>query len=130
MLIKDMFLGMLMTLLWEKLTPKERMQKLEEKYGIPMQREVVEEVGGMCSYSAAIREQAKEDGLNEGLTKGRVEGRAEAICILLESIGTIPEDIKARILSEHDTELLTEWLKLAKRAETVEEFCEHMSLKV
>lgn len=116
---EDQLLGMLTTLLWKKLTPKERMRKLEEEYGIPMHREVVEEVSGMCSYSAAIREQAKEEWLNEG----RAEGRAESICILLESVGKLSEDIKAKILAEHDTELLTDWLKLAKKAEMIEEFC-------
>jgi len=117
---EDKLLGMLTTLLWEKLSARERMRKLEKEYGIPMEREVVEEVGSMCSYSAAIKERERE----EGKVEGRTEGIAKAICILLESMGEVSLELEHRILAEQNTEVLENWLRLAKRTETVWEFCE------
>lgn len=64
-------LGMLTTLFWKKLSAEERISELENSYGIPMKRELKEEVNSMCTYSAAIKERAEE----EGLEKGRKEGQ-------------------------------------------------------
>lgn len=112
-------MGMLTTLLWKKMSAQGRMQELEERYGIPMRREVVEEVTSMCSYSAAIKEQAKA----EGKAEGKTEGRAEAVCILLESMGEVPETVKERILRECDEDLLGSWLKLTRKVGSWQEFC-------
>ena len=70
---------MLTTLLWEALPVRERIRKLEEEYGIPMKREVVEEVGNMCTYSAAIKEKALEEGRLEGRIEGRIEQLLEQV---------------------------------------------------
>lgn len=137
---EDKLLGMLTTLLWENLPVRERIRKLEEEYGIPMKREVVEEVGKMCTYSAAIKERAMEEGRSEGLERGRseglelgrseglalgrAEGRAEAICILLESMGEIPDEVRTKIFAEQNSDTLEEWLRKAKKADSVQEFCE------
>ena len=121
---EDKLLGMLTTLLWEKLTARERMRKLEEKYGIPMKREVVEEVGRMCTYSAAIKEREREEGRLEGKLEGRTEGIANSICILLNLLGELPQEIKERILVEQNQEVLEAWLIAAKKADTIREFCE------
>ena len=117
---EDEFLGMLTTLLWKKMSAKERMSELEQRYGIPMKREVEEEVEKMCSYSAALRERAER----EGRAEGRAQGRAEAICVVLETMGKLPEKLRTRILAEQDTEVLNSWLKLAKQVDTIEEFGE------
>lgn len=58
-------LGMLTTLFWKKMSAKRRMTELEEIYGIPMKQKLREEVGHMCTYSAAIRERAEEEGREE-----------------------------------------------------------------
>ena len=71
----DELLGMLTTLFWKKMSPQERKESLERDYGIPMTLEVKEEVSNMCSYSAAIRERAEED--------GRAENRAFVILNML-----------------------------------------------
>lgn len=49
----------------------------EATYGIPMKRKLIEEVGNMCTYSAAIRERAEEEGREEGRKEGRKEGKKE-----------------------------------------------------
>lgn len=61
-------LGMLSTLFWKKISVKERVTELEEVYGIPMKRELKEEVTNMCSFSAAIRQRAEQEGLTQGRT--------------------------------------------------------------
>ena len=125
---EDELLGMLTTLLWKKMSAESRMQELEERYGVPMKREVVKEVANMCSYSAAIKERAMDEGLALGRSEGRNEGltlgKAGSICILLESLGELPASVKERILSESDEELLTTWLKLTRQVDTWQEFCQ------
>ena len=52
----------------------------------------------------------------------KAEGKAEFILELLEDIGTVPEDVKARILKERDLDTLGQWCRAAARAESVEQF--------
>ena len=52
----------------------------------------------------------------------KAEGKAEFILELLEDIGTVPEDVKARILKERDLDTLGQWRRAAARAESVEQF--------
>lgn len=52
----------------------------------------------------------------------KAEGKAEFILELLEDIGTVPEDVKARILKERDLDTLGQWRRAAARAESAEQF--------
>ncbi len=134
---EDKLLGMLTTLLWKQMSVEERMFELGNKYGIPMKQEVKEEVGSMCSYSAAIKERALEEGkeIGEEIGKeigkaiGEVKGRAEAICVLLDSMGMVPDGLRAKILAAQDTEILNSWLKLAKKSDSLEEFLSKSGLQ-
>lgn len=54
--------------------------------------------------------------------KAREEGKAESILMLLSELGDVPEELETRIFSERDSETLKNWLKLAARAESVEQF--------
>lgn len=54
--------------------------------------------------------------------EGRAEGKAEFVLELLEDIGTVPEDVKTRILKERDLVTLGQWRKSAARAKSVEQF--------
>ena len=40
----------------------------------------------------------------------------------LEDLGEIPETLKSKIMQEEKPDVLRRWLKLAAKAETVEEF--------
>ena len=61
--------------------------------------------------------------------EGRAEGTAEAIMDLLEEIGSVPEALGKRIRGQKNLETLREWLKLAARSESVEEFERMISLE-
>ncbi|MBQ8599540.1 MAG: hypothetical protein IJ411_05440, partial [Oscillospiraceae bacterium] len=71
----------------------------------------------------AIREQAWDEGREEGREEGQAVGLAKSICILLESVGELSEDVKAKLMTERDIEQLTEWLRLTNQVKTIEEFC-------
>ena len=76
------------------------------------------------------REEAKEEGIEQGIEQGRKVGKAEGIKLgtanavieLLKELGTVPTSLKSRIIGEEDEEVLKKWLKLAAKAETIEEF--------
>ena len=62
----------------------------------------------------------------EGEAKGIVVGKAEAVIELLEELGVIPQELFATIHSETELEKLKKWLKLAAKADSIEEFVEKM----
>lgn len=66
------------------------------------------------------------DERNEGRKEGRVEVGIETIFMLLESLGNIPEKLRERIMKEQDNNVLKQWIMLAAKSETIEEFIEKM----
>ncbi len=58
--------------------------------------------------------------------KGKRLGWAEAILELLEECGTVPESLKEQIYEQRDTGILSRWLKLSAKVNSVEEFMEQM----
>ena len=58
-------------------------------------------------------------------TKSIAESKADSVLILLEDLGPVPEEAKQRILAETDLAVLDGWLRLAGRAESLEQFLEH-----
>ena len=53
---------------------------------------------------------------------GIEKGKAASILELLEETGKVSEQLRQKILDQHDSEILSKWLKLAAKAETIEEF--------
>ena len=53
-------------------------------------------------------------------------GKVEALFMFLQEIGTIPEKVKERIVSEKDLQVITGWIKLAAKSETIKEFVSKM----
>ena len=66
--------------------------------------------------------EGKAEGWTQGKAEGRVEDRAEAVIELLEDLGELSDSLKTCILEQNDLELLRKWLKVAARAESIEEF--------
>lgn len=68
------------------------------------------------------RQEAREEGLAEGRAEGRAEGKKELLLEVLEDIGKVPEELKKKIFMETDLTVLKKWIKLAARAESMEQF--------
>lgn len=96
--------------LHEKVTALKRWRGLEAKY--------------MTFEELLKRRESK--GKAEGITEGKIEGIAETVLTLLEVYGTVPEDVRERILSERHLEVLKDWTKLAAQVDSVEEFISKM----
>ena len=92
----------------------------------PTQVIVQKESEKMCNalneLFADKMERARESGLAEGRTEGRAEGRSLSVLALLEDLGQIPSSLRERIMSQRDSNVLTDWLKAAAAAASVEDF--------
>lgn len=104
---ENYLLGMLTTLFWKKLSAKERMSELENTYGIPMKRKLIEEVGNMCTYSAAIRERAEEEGREEGKKEG--QDRINSLYQRLKTENRMEDLMRAIDDLEYQNQLLKEY---------------------
>ena len=62
-----------------------------------------------------------------GKEEGMAAGMAASVLLALEMKGTVPENLKERILAETDAARLEDWLRTAIKAETVEQFWEKMN---
>lgn len=59
--------------------------------------------------------------------EGRQEGLKESLFSILSDLGSIPENILAQINDEDDTDILNQWVKLAARSDSMEEFTQKIS---
>ena len=74
-----------------------------------------------CDEEEIIRG-IREDEFEQGEEKGRIAGRIDSILDLLNEYGVIPEELRDSILQESNPEILKNWLKLAAKVDSVEEF--------
>lgn len=58
----------------------------------------------------------------EGFEEGIIAGTAKATLQLLEDYGEVSEMLRRLIMEQDDLEILRKWLKIAARAETIEDF--------
>ena len=70
----------------------------------------------------------KKEGYEEGHVSGLQEGRASDVLTILEQKGTIPADLRERILSQKDETVLGQWLLTAASAEDIKVFCEKIGI--
>lgn len=100
---------LLMTLLSDKLTVKEKLGIVKEEYEIPIEDDFRREVDVMCNLSQGIKEDAIAIGRAEGRAKGHAEGRASELLTNIERLQskmnlTIQEalDILGKTISEYE----------------------------
>ncbi len=91
---------MLGTLFSGRISPKDKRDKLENKFGFRMTQKLEEEMTHMCNYSDYIWEKGREDGHEDGRKEGRKEGRQEGRkegrkSMLLDNIINVTESICA-----------------------------------
>ncbi len=72
-------------------------------------------------------EEMRAEGRAEGRTQGIAIGRASSILDILSTLGPISEKTKMRIESEMNLDLLCDWLKIAVKCTSVEEFENHIT---
>ncbi len=68
------------------------------------------------------------EGLAEGMEKGIVQGKINAILDLLRELDEIPLSLEEQITAQKDEATLRAWLKLAAKAESIEDFLSLMEL--
>ena len=68
---------------------------------------------------AERRAKLMAESMAESMAASRV---AQNILALLEDLGTLPDQTKERIVKEQNEDVLSAWLKLAARADSIEEF--------
>ena len=73
-----------------------------------------------------LMQQRERKGRQAGLAEGKAQGKADSIFELLEDCGTVPESLREQIYAQKDAEMLTRWLKLSAKVESVQEFMEQM----
>lgn len=64
--------------------------------------------------------------LKDERAEGKAEGKAEDVLELLEELGTVSNDLREKIMSETDLKILVKWLKLAAKADSIEQFLQNM----
>ena len=74
--------------------------------------------------------EGKKQGIIEGRVEGRAEGRKEE-CIdniiqYLEELSDVPEELREKIMAEQDLSVLRRWIKLAAKADSIEQFMSEM----
>ena len=69
-----------------------------------------------------------EKGEAAGEAKGEALGIAKSVCSLLEDICDLPDSWRDRILAEMNTDTLSGWHKIARRAENLEDFLKKTGL--
>jgi len=71
-------------------------------------------------------EEMLRDERAEGKAEGRAKGKAEAVLDILldilQELGPVSADLKEKILAQSDAEILRSWVKVAIRAQSVEQF--------
>ena len=70
----------------------------------------------------AVRKESREAGRLEGKLEGKLETHVENILSLLEDFGTIPNELYNLLKQETCPDTLNQWLKLAAKAESMEDF--------
>ena len=76
----------------------------------------------MCDALEELMKEELDQRAAEGKAEGRTEGKAESILELLSDLGEVSLQLSNRIMKEDNAEILSKWLRLAAKAESVEAF--------
>ena len=77
-----------------------------------------EEACNMCK--------ALEDLYNDGVAEGELKGKVESILDFLSDYGMVTDELRDKVGSETNLEILKKWIKLAARVSSIEEFEKQM----
>lgn len=68
----------------------------------------------------------RREGYEEGLEHGITQGKSISVLELLDELGVVNDDLRCRISDQMQEEILSKWLKLAARVNSIQEFEELM----
>ena len=102
----------------ERVKYLKRDRKLEAGY-MTMEEYIHQEAERRAKSMAETMAKPMAETMAETMAASRV---AQNILALLEDLGTLPDQTKERIAKEQNEDVLSAWLKLAARADSIEEF--------
>ena len=114
----------------ERVKYLKRDRKLEAGY-MTMEEYIHQEAERRAKLMAETMAKPMAESMAESMAKSMAESMAESmaasrvaqnILALLEDLGTLPDQTKERIAKEQNEDVLSAWLKLAARADSIEEF--------
>ena len=73
-----------------------------------------------------LTELLMQDERRAGREEGRIEDRKDSILEILSEIGTVPDELREKIMQEQMMPQLKEWTKLAARVDSIEQFIAEM----
>ena len=100
-------------------TGSERIQRIHERVNKAKRSEAV---GMRFMREMEERNAARVEGRKEGRMEGRMEVRREDILKLLANLGDVPDNLTEQIQGQKDEDVLMNWLLLAAKAESIEDF--------
>jgi flagellar biosynthesis/type III secretory pathway protein FliH len=74
--------------------------------------------------------QGVKQGMAQGVKQGMAQGKIDSIINLLDEVGEVSETLVEYLNQQSDMDTLAKWLKLAARADSVEEFEEKIGVLV
>ena len=81
---------------------------------------------GIAEGKAAGIAEGKAAGIAEGkaagIAEGKAAGKAGTVCDMLSDVCHLPDGWRGRIMAERDIATLDTWIRIARRAESLEEF--------
>lgn len=121
--LKDNF----MFLKYVKADLVESVKDFENEFVASIQQSVqhIKQSRRMEEYFMTFEELLREE-RQEALGVGRAEGISNGIIALLSELGNISDELRAQITGETNLGTLTNWFKLAAKAENVEYFQKNM----
>lgn len=73
-----------------------------------------------------LMQDERRAGREEGRIEGQIVGYRESILELLAETGPVLDMVRKKIMQEKDIDQLRAWVKLAAKADTIEQFVEKM----
>ena len=104
---------------------------LNEEFAEEFAEEIAEakeeaRVEGRAEGHAEGHAEGKAEGRAEGRAEGQILGKVEFVLSLLEDLGFVSDELREKIQSETDLQVLAKWHKLAAKADSIEQFLKDM----
>ena len=93
-------------------------REMEERFMIFEEMLKEERAAGFAEGHA----EGRAEGHAEGCAEGRIAESKETLLLFLQNLGTVPDTLYGQIQKQQELDVLKEWLELAFKSKSVEEF--------